>query len=74
VQAAGDLLRWEPDAEALMGALDRYLAAFPAARRSLHLTGRPSALDPEALRAAAHQVVMVRIRLAGQDPTARWPP
>jgi F420H(2)-dependent quinone reductase len=70
VAATGSLLRWESDATALVPALGHYLAAFPAARRSLHLTGRPDALDPEALRRAAQEVVMVRIRLAGSDPAA----
>jgi deazaflavin-dependent oxidoreductase (nitroreductase family) len=70
VAATGSLLRWESDAEALVGALGHYLALFPAARRSLQITGRPDALDPEALRAAAHEVVMVRIRLAGDEPAA----
>jgi hypothetical protein len=70
VAATGDLLRWESDATALVGALGRYLAAFPAARRSLHFTGRPDVPDPGALRRAAQEVVMVRIRLAGTDPAA----
>jgi F420H(2)-dependent quinone reductase len=70
VAATGSLLRWESDAEALVGALGHYLALFPAARRSLQITGRPDALDPEALCAAAHEVVMVRIRLAGDEPAA----
>jgi len=70
IQATGDLLRWESDGTALVSALDRYLAALPAARRSLHLSGRPNALDPEALRRAAQEVVMVRIRLAGDEPAA----
>ena len=68
VQATGNLLRCESDATALVTALDRYLSAFPSVRRSLPVTGRPDAPDPEALRRAAHEVVMVRIRLAREDP------
>jgi len=70
VQATGNLLQWESDARALVVALGRYLAAFPAARRSLHIIGRPDAPDLEALRRAAHEVVMVRFCLASQDPAA----
>jgi hypothetical protein len=67
--ATGSLLRWESDAEALVTALGHYVALFPAVRRTLHITGRPDAPDPEALRTAAREVIMVRIRLAGEDPT-----
>jgi len=63
VQGTGDVLRWVSEPEALTTALGRYLAAFPYARRSLHITGRTDAPGPQALATAAQGVVMVRIRL-----------
>jgi deazaflavin-dependent oxidoreductase (nitroreductase family) len=65
VAATGDLLRWESNAEALVGALGRYLAAFPAARRSLRLTGRPHA--PQIPRPSGGQ------RRRSSSSASAWP-
>ncbi len=66
VQGTGKVLRWESDAETLTAALGRYLAALPFVRRPLGITGGPGAPDPEALRRAAREVVMVRISLVDE--------
>ena len=69
VHGTGKVLRWESDADTLTAALDRYVAALPFVRRPLGVTGGPRAPDPEALRKAALEVVMVRISLV--DETAK---
>jgi hypothetical protein len=73
VPATGEVLRWESDAEALTTTLDRYLRAFPLARRALRITGGADAPDPEALHRAAREVVMVRISLAGENAEDAMP-
>lgn len=71
VRAVGEVLRWESDPQALTAALARYASTSGFVRRSLRITGSAHTPDLEALRAAAREVVMVRIRLepgAGESP------
>ena len=63
VEAKGEVLRWESDADALLRALTRYVARFPRSGRALGIKSGADGPDPQSIRAAAQVVVMVRARL-----------
>ncbi len=71
MEAVGDVLTWDTDREAEVEALTRFATRSRGTARALGIERGDGIPDPASVRAAAPDVVMVRIKLAATGPGTR---